>query len=197
MSSGTNFTDQGVHPLGWSTQELASFYNAASLLSSERLFIEIDYGLTDEGEPWLILCDPQSGLEEKVWASGGACFADQRVRPSGWSTQELALFYRAARLLSSEELLIETDHGLTDEGEPWFVLCDADSSDILGHFARVRDEYIACIPFCRCALRGWELPDLLSRFLRRRGIAWSTLACPIVRSVEKLAIFGLAILQCA
>jgi len=125
-------------------------------------------------------------------------FPDQSVHTQGWSTHELALFCRAAALLSSESLCVETDYGLTDEGEPWLVFCDAESGDILGHFARINDEYIACVPFQRCGgLRGWELSCLLSRFLLQRGIAWSTAARPIIRSVDKLAALGFVFLQCA
>jgi len=124
-------------------------------------------------------------------------FTDQGVHPQGWSTHELALFCRAATLLSSESLCVETDYGLTDEGEPWLVFCNAESGDILGHFARINDEYIACVPFRRCALRGWELSGLLGRFLRQRGIAWSAAARPIICSVDKLAALGFVVLQCA
>jgi hypothetical protein len=134
---------------------------------------------------------------EEVSVSSITSFADQSVRPQGWSNHELALFYRAAELLSSESICVETDYGLTDEGEPWLVFCDAESGDIVGHFAKIHKEYVACIPFRQCVLTGWELSDLLSRFLRRRGIAWSTVTRPIVRNVDRIAVFGFAILQCA
>jgi len=130
---------------------------------------------------------------EEVPVSNRARFADL----SSWSAQELALFYFAARLLSSEDVCVETDFGLTDEGEPWLVLCDAESGDIFGHFAKIHEEYIACVPFCRCALMDRELPGLLSRFLQRRGIAWSTVTGPMVHSVTKLAAFGFILLHCA
>jgi hypothetical protein len=94
------------------------------------------------------------------------------VRPLGWSGQELALFSRAAKLLSLEGCRIETDYGLTDEGEPWLVFCNAESADVCGHFARMREGYVACIPFRDDGLRGGELRDVLGRFLWRRGIAW-------------------------
>ena len=124
-------------------------------------------------------------------------FADQSVRPQGWSDHELALFYRAAELLSSESIGVETDYGLTDEGEPWLVFCDTESGDVFGHFARVNEEYVACVPFRGHALTGWKLRDLLGRFLRRRGVIWLTVARPIVRNFDRLALYGLAILQCA
>lgn len=196
MSNRTSFTDQDVHLLGWSTQDLASFYRAASLLSSEGLCVETDYGLTDEGEPWLVPCDLESSIAQQVSVSTRPSFAAQSVCPSGWSTQELTLFYRAAGSLSSEELCVETDQGLTDEGEPWLVFCDAESGDIIGHFARMNEEYFACVPFRRCALRSSELAGLLTRFLWQRGIAWSTATHRIIRNVDKLAVFGFAIMQC-
>jgi hypothetical protein len=124
-------------------------------------------------------------------------FAGQSVHSLGWSTHELALFCRAATLLSSENVCIETDYGLTDEGEPWLVFCDTESGDILGHFARMNEEYVACVPFRRGALRSWDLSDLLSHFLGQRGIAWSAVTHPILRNIDKLAVFGLAVLQCA
>jgi len=117
------------------------------------------------------------------------------VRSSGWSTEELELFGHAAKLLSYEGYSVETDYGLTDEGEPWLVLCDGDSGDIFGHFARLDEGYIACVPFDESAMTGWELGDLLRRFLRRHGIGWSTVTRPIIGNADRLAVFGLAILQ--
>jgi len=114
---------------------------------------------------------------------------------AGWSPQELALFYWAARLLSSEDTCIETDFGLTDEGDPWLVLCGADSGDIFAHFGKIHEEYLACVPFSQCALTDLELPSLLSRFLERRGIAWSTVTGAIMHNIDKLTLFGFAILQ--
>ena len=116
---------------------------------------------------------------------------------SGWSPQELALFYWVSRLLSSEDTRVETDFGLTDEGEPWLVLCGADSGDIFGHFGKIHEEYLACVPFSQCAVTDLELPSLLSRFLQLRGMAWSTITGPFMHNVDKLTLFGFAILQCA
>jgi hypothetical protein len=124
-------------------------------------------------------------------------YAYPNGRPIGWSTHELALFSRAARLLASGGLRIETDYGLTDEGEPWLVFCNAESGDVFGHFARVHEGYVACVPFRGHGLRGWELPDLLSRFLRRQGIIPVAITRPVIRSFNRLAAFGLAILQLA
>ena len=121
--------------------------------------------------------------------------AEPNVRPLGWSGQELALFSRAAKSLSSGGLRIETDYGLTDEGEPWLVFCNAESGDVCGHFARMREEYVACIPFREDGVRGSELRDVLCRFLRRRGISWSAFARPFIRNADRLTALGFALLQ--
>lgn len=130
--------------------------------------------------------------------STGTSYADVNVPPTGWSAHELALFSRASKLLSLGGLRVETDYGLTDEGEPWLVFCNAESGDVFGHFARMREEYVACIPFSGRGLRGGELRDVLGRFLQRRGIVvWSAVTRQFVRNFDRLAAFGLAIMQCA
>ena len=45
----------------WSTGELAEFYRAADVLGRAGFAIEIDRGLTDEGDPWLVFCHADSG----------------------------------------------------------------------------------------------------------------------------------------
>jgi hypothetical protein len=122
---------------------------------------------------------------------------EPNVPLTGWSARELALFSRAARLLSSGGLHIETDYGLTDEGEPWLVFCHVESGDVCGHFAKVHEKYVACIPFRGNGLRGWQLHDVLSRFLRRRGISWSTVTRPLVRHANRLTALCVALLQIA
>jgi len=109
----------------------------------------------------------------------------------------LALFARAAKLLSAGGLRVETDYGLTDEGEAWLVFCYAESGDVCGHFAKMRQKYVACVPFRGHGLRGWALHDVLSRFLRRRGISWSAVTRPLVRHADRVTALCVALLQIA
>lgn len=95
--------------------------------------------------------------------------ADVRGRQRGWSKHELALFHRAVGLLWEAGVSVETDGGVTDEGEPWFVFCDAESGDVVGHFARVNGAYVGCAPSFNAALTGRNLADLMERFLQRRS----------------------------
>ncbi len=61
-----------------------------------------------------------------------------------WTNQELAELFRVADILKEAGLPIETDSGLSDEGDPWFVFCRTDSGDVVAHFARIDGEVVAC-----------------------------------------------------
>lgn len=43
---------------GWSAQELADIYRLSDVLQRHRLGVEIESGVSDEGEPWLVLSNP-------------------------------------------------------------------------------------------------------------------------------------------
>ena len=88
----------------------------------------------------------------------------------GWSNHEFDLLLRAAKFLRSEGADLVTDHGVTDEGEPWCAFCDPVNGDVLAHFARIAGEYVACVPFRNHALTGYALNALLDRFLQSRCI---------------------------
>ena len=65
--------------------------------------------------------------------------------------QELAEFYRVEEALVRTGLGIETDRGISDEGDPWFIFCHGDSGDIVVHFARFDGCYVVASPaFDQC-----------------------------------------------
>jgi len=86
----------------------------------------------------------------------------------------LTNFRRAGKRLFAHGLSFETDHGVTDEGDPWFVFCEPDSGEIIAHFARIAGKYVMCVPFRNGALTGWALHDLVSQFVRNHTPARST-----------------------
>ncbi len=45
----------------WSNQELAEFHRVAGILRRSGLDVEIDRGLTDEGDAWLVYCHAETG----------------------------------------------------------------------------------------------------------------------------------------
>jgi hypothetical protein len=95
--------------------------------------------------------------------------ADVRAHRQGWSKHELAQFRRATSLLREAGLLIETDSGLTDEADPWFVFCDAGSGEVLAHFAKMGGKNVACAPSLNVAEIGRIFPDLVERIVERRS----------------------------
>jgi hypothetical protein len=75
---------------------------------------------------------------------------------------------RAADLLRAAGFSADTDHGVTDQGDPWFVFCDAATGDVFAHFARIEGRYVACVPFRHDALSGSVLSALIDDFFHFR-----------------------------
>ena len=93
--------------------------------------------------------------------------ADVRSYRRNWSDRELARFHRVVAALWSVGLSVETDHGVTDEGDPWFVFCDADSGEVIADFARISGKYVACARWLKGSLTAPDLRDLVERFVDR------------------------------
>ena len=89
--------------------------------------------------------------------------------PTNWSLFELNIFEQARKTLEHQGLHVETERGITDEGDPWFVFCDADTSNVLCHFARLgSDKYVVCVPFHNVRNTGTALTDVLDDFFGSR-----------------------------
>lgn len=81
-----------------------------------------------------------------------------------WSTQEIADFYRAHRLLAENGAGIGIDRGLSDEGEPWMVFFDTVSQDVFLHIARIDNTcHLVCEPF-NMRLDAADITSLIAHF---------------------------------
>jgi hypothetical protein len=69
-------------------------------------------------------------------------FRPRLPRSSDWTQQEIAEFYRVESALLQAGLKLETERGVTDEGDPWFVFCREDTGEVFVHFARIDGEYV-------------------------------------------------------
>lgn len=94
-----------------------------------------------------------------------ACVSKAQTAPAhclanDWTNQEIATLYRAKRLLSGFASLTTTDRGLTDDGSPWFVFCDAEG-EVLVHIARIDGVYILDGVGLPGPMKGYSFDDLI------------------------------------
>ncbi|MEI6440996.1 MAG: hypothetical protein WCO83_12395 [Alphaproteobacteria bacterium] len=59
-----------------------------------------------------------------------------------WTRQETAEFYRVESALIQAGVQLESDRGVSDEGDPWFIFCRADNGEVFIHFARIDGFYV-------------------------------------------------------
>jgi hypothetical protein len=107
----------------------------------------------------------------------------------GWTQQELAEFYRVEASLVRANIPIETDRGRSDEGDPWFVFCNANTGEIIVHFARSDGTYVVAGPALDSCARGRDF-----RALIEAKIASHPLVIPKSASGGKVFIHPAALL---
>ena len=83
---------------------------------------------------------------------------------SGWTNTELAELYRVEHALVQAKIVIETDRGVTDEGDPWFVFCRADG-EVVVHVTRFGGCYRLYSPALPTPLTGPSFSTLTKSFL--------------------------------
>jgi len=87
-----------------------------------------------------------------------------------WSNQELAEFYRVEASLIRGGLLIDTDRGLSDEGDPWFVFCHRETSEVIVHFARIDGYYVVASSAIEGCARGRQFRPLIENVIEKYPI---------------------------
>ncbi len=87
-----------------------------------------------------------------------------------WTQQELAEFYRVETILLQSGISLETDRGVSDEGDPWFVFCRPEIGDVVIHFARHGNEYIAAGGGLDRVLRGRSFRDIVDAFVTQQPL---------------------------
>lgn len=91
-------------------------------------------------------------------------FARRVSERSGWTNTELAELYRVEHALAQAKIAIETDRGVTDEGDPWFVFCRADG-EVVVHVTRFGGSYRLYSPALPTPLTGPSFSTLTKSFL--------------------------------
>ena len=88
----------------------------------------------------------------------------RRVSPQrDWTNDELAELYRVEHSLLQARIALETDRGVSDEGDPWFVFCRPEG-DVLVHVTRFDGLYRLYSPALAGPLTGTSLSSLATSF---------------------------------
>ncbi len=93
-------------------------------------------------------------------------FPQRSDRSFDWTSDELAELYRIEHALTQANIRLETDRGLTDEGDPWFVFCRTDG-EVLVHISRYDGHYRLCSPGLPNSLVGRSFAELTKSFVRQ------------------------------
>src|SRR5271167_2143501 len=88
----------------------------------------------------------------------------QRASPAGWTNEELAELYRVEHSLLQAGLVVETESGVSDEGDPWFVFCHSDGHVVV-HIARIDGTYYLHCPALSAPLKGRSFSGLTKEFI--------------------------------
>lgn len=83
-----------------------------------------------------------------------------------WSNQELADLFKVRQLLSGANMPVETDRGITDEGDPWFVFCHI-TGEVFIHLCRIDGTYVLDSPNVLRPLRGNSFEALIADFTNK------------------------------
>jgi len=100
----------------------------------------------------------------KLVASKVLSFGNRPSRQPGWTNAELAELYRVEHALAQAGIVIETDYGVTDEGDPWFVFC-RECGDVVVHIARFGGYYRLYSPALITPLVGPSFTALTKVFV--------------------------------
>lgn len=112
------------------------------------------------------------------------------ARPTSWSQQELAEFYRVEAALLRAGIGIASEHGLSDEGEPWFVFCRPDGDEIM-HFARIDGSYLIASEVLDRPVRGPDFRAMIDQIARLHP---ELLPIPAAATGTKLVVHPAALL---
>src|SRR6516225_7434622 len=89
---------------------------------------------------------------------------------SDWSPRELGEFYRVESALLQAGLKIETECGVSDEGDPWFAFCRPDDGEVIVHIARIDGNYILAGPCYEGIACGTDIASLVQDLASRHPL---------------------------
>jgi len=94
----------------------------------------------------------------------------QPHKDQNWTNEELAELFRVVDILSRAGVAIDTDMGLSDEGEPWFAFCRADTGDVIVHFSRIDGQFVAVSAATDAVMRGNNFRRVAEALVNRQPL---------------------------
>src|SRR5476649_2475821 len=96
-------------------------------------------------------------------------FRRQAPRQTDWTQQEIAEFYRVESALVQAGLRLDSDRGVSDEGDPWFAFFRVETGEVFIHFARIGGEYLIDAAAYDDVVRGADFAELVRKIIGSEG----------------------------
>lgn len=87
-----------------------------------------------------------------------------------WTNQEKAELFRLTQELADQDAGIETASGLSDTGDPWFIVYSAATGDVLVHVARIGGRFVVHDLSGDLLIEGDDLRRLVNRAAGQGGL---------------------------
>lgn len=97
-------------------------------------------------------------------------FPHRKDTARDWTNEELAELYRVVDILGRAGVEVEIEMGLSDEGDPWLVMCRAETGDVLAHFARIDGQFLAASPTLDSTFRGANFRAIVDQLARSQPL---------------------------
>lgn len=98
-------------------------------------------------------------------------FHARRAEARPWQNHELAEFYRVIDVLARAGLGVIPDMGVSDEGDPWFAFCCAETGEVIAHCARIDGMFVATSVAVKKVYRGFAIRDVVDAITRSNQLA--------------------------
>lgn len=108
-----------------------------------------------------------------------------------WTNQEKAELFRLTQELADQDAGIETASGLSDTGDPWFIVYSAATGDVLVHVARIGGRFVVHDLSGDLLIEGDDLRRLVNRAAGQGGL--EELAHANLNNVVVLASLALVV----
>ncbi|CAN1489183.1 hypothetical protein MCEMSEM23_00138 [Rhabdaerophilaceae bacterium] len=96
-----------------------------------------------------------------------------------WTNREISELYRVEAALCAARLSPQTERGITDEGDPWFVFCRSDGEPIV-HITRSGGLYRLFSPVLSAPIVGASFEDITRQFISEMPVKLSTSARVVI-----------------